>query len=149
MGALSQILSQIISSGTVAPLAGDVASMGKSFAKNLMVAKTLEGYTSLLENVLKLPPEVSNPKSFTEIPVRLKEEWQWTLFSEITDLQYLNRIFSSYRFLEKVECLWNQYQANRTTIVQEAFSITDWEDERAIQMANVRKRREEEEVSSI
>ena len=55
-------------------MAHNIASIGRGTVKNLMVQETVEGYTLLLENVLKLPSEVAPPKAVIEIPSKLKEE---------------------------------------------------------------------------
>ncbi|KAF8413260.1 hypothetical protein HHK36_001236 [Tetracentron sinense] len=149
IGVLTQVLFQVISKGKLSPLARNIASIGKGPARNLMVLETIEGYASLLENVLKLPSEVAPPKAVTEIPPRLKEEWQWHLFEGIIDLKYLNRTLRNYSFLDKVEEQWNYTQmesSGATSAMDEAFSYTDWEEEKSIEMANARKRREEEEL---
>lgn len=146
MVALTRILFQIVPNGKMSHAAVDVALMGKSRVRNLMVTETLEGYATLLEYILKLPSGVSSPKDVTKIPASLKVTWHWPLFSKSTNFKHANRTSVSYRFLDKVERSWNQRLANGTYTLEEAFSLTDWEDVKAIEMVNTRKRSEEEEV---
>ncbi|KAJ6344063.1 hypothetical protein OIU76_005736 [Salix suchowensis] len=58
---LTQIVLQALSKGTLSPSAHNIVSMGKNTAKNFMVLETVEGYATLLENVLELPSEVAPP----------------------------------------------------------------------------------------
>ncbi|XP_077251260.1 glycosyl transferase family 1 protein [Tasmannia lanceolata] len=153
IGMLTQILFQAILKGKLSPLARNIASIGKGYARNLLASEAVEGYASLLENVVKLPSEVLSPKAVAEIPLKLKEEWQWQLFGsfgEGVDLKHLNRTSRSYRFLDRVEGRWNrtkiQTSANDTSAISETFSPIDWEEERATEMENARKKREEEEL---
>ncbi|KAF8379630.1 hypothetical protein HHK36_029072 [Tetracentron sinense] len=127
IGFLTQVLFQVISKGKLSPLARNVALIGKGPARNLMALETIEGYASLLENVLKLPSEVVPLKVVTEIPPRLKEEWQWHLFEDIIDSKYSNRTLRTYSFLDKVEEQWNRTQMESSgamSAMDEAFSYT-------------------------
>lgn len=148
IGVLTEVLSEAISEGKLSPLACNVASFGKVPAKNLMVSESIEGYASLLANVLKFPSEARPPKAVEEIPPRMKDEWQWHLFDEIIESKYINRTLKSYRFIDEVEEQWNHTHADNFTgsIIDEAFSYTDWEEEKLIEMVNSRKRREDEEL---
>ncbi|XP_058095998.1 uncharacterized protein LOC131241259 isoform X2 [Magnolia sinica] len=150
MNVLTQILFQAISKGKLSPLARNIALIGKGHAKNLMVSEAVEGYAWLLEKVLKLPSEVASPRSVAEIPMRLKEEWQWHLFEEIAVTEYPNRTFRSNIFLDQIEESWNsshmEGSRNLTSTVDNVFSSSDWEEEKLIEKENARKRREEEEL---
>lgn len=46
---LTHIILQLILNGKLSPVARNIASVGKGTARNLMVAETVEGYASLLE----------------------------------------------------------------------------------------------------
>lgn len=147
IGALTQVLSQAITDAKLSPLARNIASIAKDPARNLMVSETIEGYASLLEKVLKFPSEVAEPSVVADIPPRMREEWQWHLFEEIKGEKYVNRTFRSYRYLDKVEELWNDTQLETSTnAISQAFSYTNWGEEKSIEMVNARKRREEEEL---
>lgn len=146
---LTQILLDVVSMGKSSPLARNISSNEKGTARNLMVLETVEGYASLVENVLRLPSEVASPKSVPDIPPKLKENWQWDLFEAIVDSTYLNRTLRSFRFLDKIEQKWNHTQIEdfgAITSVNEPFLYSIWEEEKYIQMENTRKRREEEEL---
>jgi hypothetical protein len=147
--ALTQIVLQAISKGTLSPLARNIASIGKSTSKNLMVLETIEGYATLLENVLKLPSEVALPKAVPEIPPKLKKEWCWNLFKAFLNSTHEDVTLKSYRYLNKVEEQWNHEQGESTGSIaatDDSFSYDIWVEEKNILMLNTRKRREEEEV---
>ncbi|KAG9448343.1 hypothetical protein H6P81_014471 [Aristolochia fimbriata] len=144
---LTQVLSEVVSNDKLSALAHEIASNGKAHARNFMVSETVEGYTFLLENVLKLSSEVSSPKSVENIPLRLKEAWQWQLFEDVQDFKYVNRTHTSNNFLDKIEMLEENGTLGISSNSDEvAFSINDWEEEKAIQIANAKKRREDEEL---
>ncbi|XP_024932638.3 uncharacterized protein LOC107423728 [Ziziphus jujuba] len=146
---LSQIVLQVVSNGKLSPLAQNMASTGRDTAKNLMVLESIEGYASLLENVLRLPSEVAPPKAIAEIPLKLKEEWQWQLFEAVSNLKTLNTTLRSSIFLDNFEKQWNQTQRGKARPIPAAddwFIYSIWEDEKQIEIANSRKRREEEEL---
>ena len=147
---LTQIVLQAISKGTLSPLARNIASMGKNTAKNLMVLETVEGYATLLENVVELPSEVTPPKAVSEIPPKLKKEWCWHLFKAFMNSTHEDRTLKSSRYLKTVEEQWNYMQKESSGSIaatNDSFSYDIWEEERNIMMLNTRKRREEEEVS--
>ncbi|PON49606.1 Glycosyl transferase [Parasponia andersonii] len=147
--ALSQVILQVIWKGKLSPLAHNMAEIGRSTAKNLMVAECVEGYTLLLDNILKLPSEVALPKAVSEIPLNLKEKWQWHLFESVSDLKNLNTTLRSYAFLDKFEEQWSLSQLEKsgpTTEADDSFIYSIWQEEKDSEMANTRKRREEEEL---
>lgn len=139
----------VISNGKLSPLARNVASVGKYTARNLMVTKTIEGYSSLLENILNFPSEVASPRAISEIPQNLKTEWQWHRFENIEGQTYQDRTLRSLLFLDELEKQQNKSQGERfgTVVADDSFVYSIWEEEKFIQMVNTRKRREDEEVS--
>ncbi|XP_027334148.1 uncharacterized protein LOC113848922 isoform X2 [Abrus precatorius] len=146
---LRQILLEVISKGKISPLAHNIASIGRSTAKNLMVSEAIDGYASLLPNILKLPSEVAPPKAVSEIPLNVKEQWQWHFFEAVPNFTYQNRALRSNTFLDKYEDQWNHSQKNKSTTTVAAndiFVYSIWEEERYIQMAVTKKRREDEEL---
>ncbi|KAJ6328727.1 hypothetical protein OIU77_010417 [Salix suchowensis] len=146
---LTQIVLQAFSKGTLSPSAHNIASMGKNTAKNFMVLETVEGYATLLENVLELPSEVAPPKAISEIPPKLKKEWCWHLFKAFMNPTLEDRTIKSSRYLKTVEEQWNRIQKESSSSIaatDDSFSYDIWEEERNIMMLNTRKRREEEEL---
>lgn len=146
---LRQIVFEVISKGKISPLARNIASIGRSTARNLMVSEAIEGYASLLQNILRLPSEVAPPKAVSEIPPNVKEQWQWHLFEAIPNLTYQNRTLRSNTFLDRHEDQWNHSQKNRSSITvssNDSFVYSIWEEEKYIQMAITKKRMEDEEV---
>ncbi|CAL5383092.1 unnamed protein product [Camellia sinensis] len=144
---LTKIISEVVSDGQLSPPARKIAEIGIHTAKNLMVLETVEGYASLLENILKLPSEVAPSKAVNEIPSKLKEEWQWKLFESISDSTYPNRMLRSHKFLEKIEKEWNHTQTPRSgpaIATDETFLYSIWQEQKYTEMANTRKRREDE-----
>ncbi|RWW53707.1 hypothetical protein BHE74_00039786 [Ensete ventricosum] len=144
---LSKILLEVVSNGKLSLSAQQVASDGKRHARNLMATETIQGYVSLLEKVVKFPSEIAPPKPIEEIPVKLREEWQWDLFLNIGGMDNLNGSFKSYKMLDKVEEQFNQRNsANTSANFDEAFSSIAWEEEKSIEMVNAKRRIEEEEL---
>ncbi|KAK3024254.1 hypothetical protein RJ639_043630 [Escallonia herrerae] len=146
---LTQIMSNMVSKGKLSPLAHNVASIGKRTAKNLMVSETVEGYASLLENVLKLPSEVAFPPNVSEIPLNLKAEWQWHSFEAIAVSEYPNITLRIYKSLDRVEKQMNHTQRETSgsmTPPEEIFVRAIWEEEKSLALANTGRRREEEEL---
>ncbi|KAG5100862.1 hypothetical protein JHK82_045914 [Glycine max] len=146
---LRQILLEVISKGKISPLARNIASIGRSTAKNLMVSEAIDGFASLLENVLRLPSEVAPPKAVSEIPPSAKEQWQWHLFEAVPNMTFQNRVLRSNTFLDKYEGQWNHSQKTRSTpsvAANDIFVYSIWEEEKYTQLAITKKRREDEEL---
>ncbi|XP_024988831.1 uncharacterized protein LOC112523447 [Cynara cardunculus var. scolymus] len=146
--ALTQIMLQLVSKGRLSSLAYNIASFGKHTAKNMMVLESVEGYASLIENVLNLPSEVASPRAVSEIPSNIKTEWQWHLFEAIADRKYVNRTLRIYHFLNKVEKRWNRTlkESSADVVADDTFLYSIWEEERSIQIATAKKRREDGEL---
>lgn len=140
---------QVIGNGKLSPLARNVASIGKHTAKNIMVSEFIEGYSSLLENILQFPSEVALPQTISVIPQNLKEEWQWHRFQSSADQTYQDKIRKRHTFLDELEKQWNNSQGESSTTLTttETFLYSIWEEEKLIQILNIRKRREDEEVN--
>ncbi|CAN0825132.1 hypothetical protein LINGRAHAP2_LOCUS314 [Linum grandiflorum] len=146
---LTQILLELISRGELSPQAHEVASKGKVTAKNLLVSETIEGYALLLQNILKLPSEVTPPRAVTEIPLTLKEEWRWHLFKPLLNSMTENRTLKSSRFLDKFEERWNDTHGQGSGSVaapDDSFLYGIWAEQKNDQLLYVRKRREDEEL---
>ncbi|XP_010917137.1 uncharacterized protein [Elaeis guineensis] len=148
VGMLTQLVLQVVSNGKLSLLAQKIASIGKVDARNLMATESIQGYALLLENILKFPSEISSPKDAKEIPLILKEEWQWHLFENIADTNNLSRSLRSEKILDKLEEEWSHSQMENSSALKfdEAFSSTAWEEEKRIEMFNARMRLEEEEL---
>ncbi|KAJ0971503.1 hypothetical protein J5N97_019462 [Dioscorea zingiberensis] len=149
IGMLTQILLQVIENGQLSLQAQNVASRGRELARNLMVSENIEGYVSLLEKLLKFPSEIVFPRAVEEIPLKLKEAWQWHLFENITVSVNASRTFRNYGIVDKIEEQWNRTRIEKmanTSQVEEAFSSISWADEKVTEMVNARKRLEEEEL---
>lgn len=141
---------QVFLKGKISPQARNIASIGRSTARNLMVLETVEGYASLLLNVLKLPSEVASPGDVSEMPPKFKEKWQWHLFEVASNSTYMIRTLRGYTFLDNFEQHWNHTQIERSSevkAVNETFVYKIWEEEKEIAMASAKKGREEEEVN--
>lgn len=145
---LTSIISKVVARGKLTPLAHQVASIGKGTATNLMVAEAVEGYASLLENILRLPSEVAAPKPVAEIPSQFKNEWQWNILNVVTDARFGSRNASSHLFLEKIEELWNHKKADspNKSAKDEEFLYTIWEEQKQTDFIIARKRREDDEL---
>lgn len=140
---------QLVSNGELSVLAHNAASVGQYTARNLMVSESVEGYALLLENILRFPSEVAYPKAVTEIPEKPKAEWQWHLFEAIETKYSQNQTLKTSSYLSKIERQWNPTQREGSAAVvekNENFLYGIWEDHRNTEIANVRKRREDQEV---
>lgn len=146
---LTQIIMQVASKGKISPLARNVGSIGKHTAKNLMVLESVEGYASLIENVLKLPSEVASPQSVLEIPSNFKTEWHWRLFEDVEGATHVNRTSRTCDFLDKLEDEWNRTRRDSSdtlSAIDETFVYSLWEEQKSIEMTKTRKRREDDEL---
>ncbi|XP_020517679.1 uncharacterized protein LOC18425470 isoform X2 [Amborella trichopoda] len=146
---ITQILRQALSNGKLSPLAKNVGSIGKGNARNLMASDAVKGYADLLQNVLKLSSEVMLPKTISEIPQNL-EEWQWNLVEDMESLIYWNKSTNGSDFLYHIEELYYrdvvEGSNNTSKVIDQVFSLTDWEEEKSIEMVNAKRRREEEQL---
>lgn len=146
---LSQIVMQVVANGKLSLLARKAAAIGKLTAKNLMVSEAVEGYALLLENILRFPSEVTNVQGITKIPTSLKVEWLWHPFEAIRNSNFENGTRRVSSYLDKVEKQWNNTQKGNSMSVpttNESFVYSIWEEQRSVDMANMRKRREDDEV---
>ncbi|XP_076910531.1 uncharacterized protein LOC143568206 [Bidens hawaiensis] len=145
---LTQIMLQLVSNGKVSSLSRNIASVGKHTAKNMMVVEAVEGYVSLIQNVVNLPSEVASPKAISEIPSNLKTEWQWRVFEAVADNTHVNRTMRVDRFLNEVEHRWTHTQKESFGDVSsdDTFLYSIWEEEKSIQTAMVKKKREDGEL---
>lgn len=143
-------MSEVISKGKISPLAHNIASIGRTASKNLLVAKTIDGYANLLQNILRLPSEVALPKAVSEISPKLKEQWRWHLFEAVSNFTFQNSTSRSDAFLDKYEEQWNhppKSKSNVNVADNDSFLYRIWEEEKNIQMAITKRRREEEQVT--
>lgn len=145
---LTQVLRQAITRAKLFSSAQQITSVGK--ARNLMVAETLQGYSWLLEKILKLPSEIFCPKTIAELPSKLKEEWQWHLFENLKEMNHQNKTIQSYEIFDELEEERSERRVSHSTNIDlgfdEQFSSTNWEEEKIIEIENARKRLEEDEV---
>ncbi|XP_076903465.1 uncharacterized protein LOC143558524 [Bidens hawaiensis] len=146
---LTRVLLQVVSEGKLSSLARNIALTGKNTAKNMMVLESVEGYASLIENIMKLPSEVASPRSISEIPSDTKTEWQWHLFEAIADHGYVNRTLKIHHFLDQVESQWNRTlkeQSSGAIPANDTFVYSLWEEEKRNQIMKARKAREDDEL---
>ncbi|KAL8541116.1 hypothetical protein ACS0TY_002406 [Phlomoides rotata] len=144
---LTRIMFQMVSNGKLSLIAQNAASVGKLTAKNLMVSETVEGYALLLENILTLPSEVAVPLSAKSIPMKLKAEWRWQPFETITNAHSPSKTSTKY-FLE-IEKQLNHTNGENSEALDtsnDTLLYTIWEEQKYINMVNMRKRREDEEL---
>ncbi|CAN6443902.1 unnamed protein product [Victoria cruziana] len=149
IGLLTEALFQAVSNGKLSLLAQTVALNGKRNATNLMVSETIEGYSAVLETIVQLPSEVAYPKSIKEIPLTSKDEWHWYMANEV-ELKHWKRRPRNSNFSVLMGKFHNDGyflgSAVPKRVIDEVFSLADWEEQRFIEMAYARKRREEEEL---
>ncbi|XP_023751980.2 uncharacterized protein LOC111900339 isoform X1 [Lactuca sativa] len=145
--ALTQITLQVVSKGKLSSLATNIASTGEDTAKNMMALDSIEGYASLIENILHLPSEVASPRAISEIPSDIKTKWQWHLFEAIEDREYVNRTLRIHHLLDKVEGQRNRAPRAISEIpTNDSFIYDLWEEEKRDQIMKARRAREDDEV---
>ncbi|KAG6400436.1 hypothetical protein SASPL_137267 [Salvia splendens] len=147
MRALIRILLQVVSNGKLSVSARNVASTGKHTAKNLMVSESVDGYASLLENILTLPSEVALPLAVKSIPNKLKTEWRWSLFEAISDTHSPSK--DGVESIDKIEKLFNHTNGeNSVSLISpnETFLYSIWEEQKNMDIAYMRKNREDAEL---
>lgn len=147
---LTQIMFQMVSNGKLSLIAQNAASVGKLTAKNLMVSETVEEYALLLENILTLPSEVAVPLVAKNIPMKLKAEWRWHPFETITNTHSPSK--TSTKYILEIEKQLNHTDGENSEALNpsnDTLLYTIWEQQKYIDMANMRKRREDEEVSDF
>lgn len=145
---LGRIVKRLFSQGNLSPLAYNIASTGKRTARNFMVSEAVEGYASLLGNVLRLPSEVAFPRDVSDLSSNLKKEWQWKLFDLAPKPTHHNMTLRSSIFLDKLEEQWKQSLKDTpsATSFDDSFVYSIWEEHKQMEMINFRKKREDEEV---
>ncbi|WZZ11737.1 hypothetical protein YC2023_104826 [Brassica napus] len=148
---LSQIVLEVITGDKISPLAQNVGLMGKTAVKNMMAVESIEGYATLLENILKFSSEVASPKDVHTLPSKLGEGWSWHLFEALMDASPNNRTARSYEFIANVEGQWNQTPGDSTksrVVNDDSFVYEIWEGERYIQTINSKKTQDDEELKA-
>ncbi|XP_062215596.1 uncharacterized protein LOC133916100 [Phragmites australis] len=147
---LTQLLLRAVSNGKLSVSGQKIASVGKAHAKNLMASEIIEGYSVLLENVIKFPTDVLSPLTVGEIPLALKQEWKWHLFADVKHLHCMNESLAGYKVLQKLEEEWHSNQMEHppvsTSKVNEAFSAIAWEEQRANEIMDFKRKMEEDEL---
>ncbi|CAD6230773.1 unnamed protein product [Miscanthus lutarioriparius] len=150
IGMLAQVLLRAVSNGKVSVSGQKIASAGKAHAKNLMASETIEGYAVLLENIVKFPTDALSPLTAGEIPLALKQEWKWHLFEDVKHLHRMNTSLSGYKILQKLEQEWHRNQMKNsslsTTKTSDAFSAIAWEEQRANEVMDIKRKMEEDEL---
>lgn len=138
----------MVSKGKLSSLATNIASTGEDTAKNMMALDSIEGYASLIENILHLPSEVASPREISEIPSDIKTKWQWHLFEAIEDREYVNRTLRIHHLLDKVEGQRNRAPRAISEIpTNDSFIYDLWEEEKRDQIMKARRAREDDEVT--
>jgi hypothetical protein len=149
---ITHIITKALSDGKFSLFSQRMASIGQNHAKNLMSRQSIEGYINLLENIVQFPSESVKP-NMTEIPSYLKEQWQWRHFENLTSVYYMEEEDSrEEQVLEKYEKEWLKVETEGKngnfsySKGDDVFVAIAWEEEKKIEMANIRKLLEEDEV---
>ncbi|KAL8499835.1 hypothetical protein ACS0TY_019722 [Phlomoides rotata] len=149
IAALTEIMVQLLYDAKLSPIGRNAASTAKRTARNLMVSESVEGYASLLENILMPPSEVAVSHSAKEIPTELKSEWKWRHFRAITDARSPNESGRIHESLDKVEKQFTRsHKDNSLDLItmNDPFSYEIWEGQKCEDIATMSKRREDEEL---
>ncbi|KAK4793611.1 hypothetical protein SAY86_024046 [Trapa natans] len=146
--ALREIIKQLVWKGKLSALAHEVALRAKVTARNFGASEAVEGYAQILETILRLPSEVSTPKSVGDLSPEFKKHWKWDFFGAVVTPVYQNRTLRSLSFLGNDEELWNQTLRGSLgkTGAEELFVYSIWEEQKSIELTAARKKREDEEL---
>ncbi|KAL9663139.1 hypothetical protein QQ045_027978 [Rhodiola kirilowii] len=142
---LAQVILELCSKGKLSAQANQVGLAGKQTARNLTVSGVVEGYASLVGHVVKLPSEAALPKAVADIPPGFKETWQWNLFEAFDESLNVNRTSRSLDLIDKVEQKFNLSRSGEAP-GGDIFVYSIWEGERKIQIASLKKKREDDEL---
>lgn len=151
VGMITRIITIAMSDGKLSLFSKRMASIGQNHAKNLMSRQSIEGYINLLENIVQFPSEAVNP-NLREIPSHLKEQWQWRHFENLTSVFYIEEDSREEQILLKYEKEWLRIESEghngnlSYSKGDDMFVAITWEEEKKIEMANIRRRLEEDEV---
>lgn len=151
---LTKIVFRLVSNGKLSPLARNAALIAKRTIKNLMVSETVEGYASLLENILMLPSEVATPRVAREIQMEFKTKWLWHHFENFRDANSSNNSGIVLKSLDEAEKQLNRTHKDKDNshvliTTNDTIIYAIWEEQKYFDMAYMRKRREDEEVSDF
>lgn len=147
---ITHIITKALSDGKLSLFSQRMASIGQNHAKNLMSRESIEGYINLLENVVQFPSEAVKP-NLIEIPSHLKEQWQWRRFENLTSVYYVEDSREE-QILQKYEKEWLKIETDGQngnlsySKGDDVFVAIAWEEEKKIEMANIRRQLEEDEV---
>lgn len=64
-----------------------------------------------------------SPRAISEIPSKIKTEWQWGLFEDIADRKYVNTSSRVHNFLRKVENKWDLKESSVDIVFMIHFCI--------------------------
>lgn len=81
---------RLISNGKLSDFALTIGSSGKLLAKNMQASECIAGYMKLLDSVLTLPSDSMLPGLISQLK---QGEWEWDLFSEDTDQQFVDMTY--------------------------------------------------------
>eukprot|EP01018_Ginkgo_biloba_P037807 Gb_27708 [translate_table: standard] len=151
---ITKAVSLAISNGRLSPLAQKLALAGKEHARDLMASDAIVGYAAIIENVLQFPSESVLPRPASEIPEKVKTGWQWQLLMDSTEskVESLHHGLKKSSVVFQVEELWRirrhmaEFVSNSSNKEDETFSLPEWDEERANEMAEHVERREAEEL---
>ncbi|KAJ4797339.1 UDP-Glycosyltransferase superfamily protein [Rhynchospora pubera] len=151
VGIIPRIILKALSDGKLSLFSQRMASIGQNHVKNLMSCQSIEGYINLLENIVHFPSEAVKP-NLREVPSNLKEQWQWHHFENLTSTFYIEEDSREEQILQKYEKEWlrTETEGHNSNLsysrVDEVFVSIAWEEEKKIEMANIKRLLEEDEL---
>lgn len=146
---LTQIMLDVISKGKISPLARNIASIGRTTSKSLLVSETIADMPICFRIFsgfhLKLLFLGQHQKS---LPI-LKSNGSG-IYLKQCQILHIKIAHQEVTHLDKYEEQWNHPQKSRYSVTvadNDSFLYRIWEEEKNIQMAIARRRREEEQVN--
>ncbi|KAG9441744.1 hypothetical protein H6P81_017598 [Aristolochia fimbriata] len=97
---LTRSFSLLVSGMKLSKFANVIATSGKLLARDMLSSNCITGYVKLLENVLEFPSECLLPRPVDELK---QQTWEWSLFSQETELMDIKAARDTSSVLEALE----------------------------------------------
>ncbi|XP_057869803.2 uncharacterized protein LOC131076577 [Cryptomeria japonica] len=151
---MTKAMSLAIWNGGLSFLARQIASAGRLHERNVMASDVIVGYATLVENVLQFPSEALLPLHASQLPEKVKKEWQWELFTDTfkSRSESLHQSSKKHSVIFQVEALWRNWHHMAKSLLKssyrkdETIDLPSWEEERANEIAEGIKIREEAQL---
>ncbi|XP_073119613.1 uncharacterized protein [Henckelia pumila] len=140
---LTEIMFQMVSNGNLSNLARSAAWKGSLAAKHVMISEGIQGYASLLENIIILPSEVAVPRAVEDIPNDIEIEW---IFDNSESTEYTD---PTNEIIDGIEKQFNSKHKENTMVsiaANDSVLQVIWEEQKQIDAHKMINSIEEEEL---